>query len=172
MVTISQRDFNMDMEKYLSKRVEYEPRKQKVQKQPEQSEEFKKEEEAYLQQSDKGFFQKILDVFVGDEAEQELYEDEMSEEEYVRMEQAQSPNKRRRGIFSRITGVFTDDSEEMMVEEIELDEPLVADDLKEVLKILNGWLTHLPPKKMKEFKASEDYNTYRETLKKYKLIKQ
>jgi len=44
-------------------------------------------------------------------------------------------------------------------------------DIKEALKIVNKWMGKLPPKKLQEFKNSEDFTRYKDLLKKHNLIK-
>jgi hypothetical protein len=48
----------------------------------------------------------------------------------------------------------------------------VLKDVKVVFKSVNHWLNQLEPRKKKDFKNSEDFITYTEFLKKYRLIKE
>ena len=50
-------------------------------------------------------------------------------------------------------------------------EPVLDEDVIEVLKIMHKWLEQLPPSKKRSFKASKDFQKYKEVLDKYGLIK-
>jgi TolA-binding protein len=51
-------------------------------------------------------------------------------------------------------------------------EPVLDEDVVEVIKICHKWLNELPPGKKRSFKASSDFQKYKEVLEKYGLVKQ
>jgi TolA-binding protein len=51
-------------------------------------------------------------------------------------------------------------------------EPVLDEDVIEVIKICHKWLNELPPGKKRSFKASSDFQKYKEVLEKYGLVKQ
>jgi len=55
-------------------------------------------------------------------------------------------------------------------EEVE-EKPIVDEEMKELLKTLHKWLEQLPYDKKEQFKRSEDFVKYKESLRKYGLIK-
>jgi hypothetical protein len=143
------------MNSYLSKRRKHEPvKKEKKKKKPVVTEEFNDELKDYG--SKKSFFQKVMDFIIGEE---------ITEEETL---EGEAPKESGKGIFDTIKGWFATDEEEEIEE---LEQPMIEDEIKEVLKIQNKWLLRLPKKTIKEFKDSKDYAIYKETLKKYNLIK-
>ena len=148
MVEISQKNFNMDMSTYIAQRRKVEPvKKQKKKEKLEKIEEVEEE----LPEKNKSFFDKIMLAFLG---EGTAPEEENNES----------------GIFTKIKSWF--EIKDGVEEELqEVDEPLVDDEIRDVLKIQNKWLLKLPKKTIEEFKKSEDYKKYKETLRKYNLIK-
>ena len=58
--------------------------------------------------------------------------------------------------------------DEYLEEEIEKELP---EDIKEIIRILHSWIQKLPPKKLQEFKASPDFQVYKEVLEKHNLIR-
>jgi hypothetical protein len=56
--------------------------------------------------------------------------------------------------------------------ENEVDEPALAEDVVEVIKIAHRWLNELPPGKKRSFKASSDFKKYKEVLEKYGLARE
>jgi hypothetical protein len=62
--------------------------------------------------------------------------------------------------------------EESQPEEYERDEPVLDQDVIEVIKIGHRWLNELPPGKKRSFKASDDFQKYKEVLEKYGLVKE
>ncbi len=169
MVKITQKSFNVEMESYLAKRKSDKPVK-KTKEKPKKEvevEEFHEEEKKYYPKS---FIDKILDLISGEKPEhvEEDEGEEHSEELEKEEEFDELDETPRQSLIDKIKSwlMFQD------VEDIDDDmEPLVEEEIKEVLKIQNKWLSKLSASKIKEFKESGDYNTYKEFLKKYKLIK-
>lgn len=190
MIKISSGSFNSEMDNYLSKvkkpLAPKKPKKTKLEeeakemKAAEDAKDFKVEEKEYYTEK-KPFFQKIIDFIAGPDddeedimnkeekakEEKEDYEDEKELEEY-------SEKSSRKGVFSSIRQWFAGDGEkasETKTAEASPQEHAISDDIKEVIKIQNRWLMKLPVKTIKDFKDSEDYRVYKETLRKYNLIK-
>lgn len=61
---------------------------------------------------------------------------------------------------------FDDAQEEKAAEALPLDE-----EIKEVLKLTHKWITKLPPEELHAFRTSPDFEKYKTVLKKYGLIK-
>ena len=57
-------------------------------------------------------------------------------------------------------------------EEREDEEPVLDQDVIEVIKIGHRWLNELPPGKKRSFKASDDFQKYKAVLEKYGLVKE
>jgi len=151
VVQISQRNFNVEMDSYLSRRKKDLPQKEEIKVVDEPMEEQEEKQPAER----RNIFQKFLD-FVAGESIQPVEDEELDEEEF---EERPRPT-----IFGRLSGWMSKDEEPPS-------QPVVSDDLVEALKIQNKWLAKLPGDKIREFKASEDYKKYKEILKKYNLIK-
>ena len=82
--------------------------------------------------------------------------------------QSAAPQKqqvKKMGWFSR----QTHDDEEMM--ETTSPQPVLDEDVKEVLKITFKWLKRMDPDTIDEIKASPDFEKYKQVLDKYGLIK-
>ena len=174
--SISQNDFNLDMELYISERKKpgdfKEKKKEKIHEAKHDDEDFKKEEQDYYSKK-KSVTSRFVDFITGGESpmdakeiKQDISEDEKELEDYS--------EKNGKSFFSKVKNWFSfgDDAEAAEPqEEKKNDSPKVADDVREVLKIQNKWLLRLPEKTLKEFKNSDDYKVYRDTLSKYNLIK-
>lgn len=159
-MSISQKELNSDLERYLSRRTK--PTSKQPNKKPVKvvtdTKEFEKEEEEYYSQ-EKTFTQKLVNLILGDDDEDT--EQEIDEKGNVNANSS---------IFSRVKSLFssTESYDEKSIEsEVYLDE-----DIKSTLKMLNKWISKLPAKHMKAFKASKDYEQYKDTLRKYQLIKE
>ena len=175
MVNISQKDFNLDMEYYLSKKQPPAKKKSSKMKKPVETTEesdFKEEAEEYYS-SNKSFLNKVVDFITGEPSVVEKDEDVPEENSEVTVEDTneEAEEKKKRGLFGALRGWLSPDFDVYENAEIK-EEPLVNDDIKEILKIQNRWLSQLPAEKLRDFKKSGDYEVYRETLKKYKLIKE
>ncbi|HJX05320.1 MAG TPA: hypothetical protein VJ461_01275 [Candidatus Nanoarchaeia archaeon] len=59
---------------------------------------------------------------------------------------------------------------EVSVDEMEK-EPSIDPEVVEVIKIMHKWLNELPPGKKRSFKASSDFQKYKEILEKHGLVK-
>jgi hypothetical protein len=57
-------------------------------------------------------------------------------------------------------------------EEREDEEPVLDQDVIEVIKIGHRWLNELPPGAKRRFKSSDDFQKYKEVLEKYGLVKE
>jgi len=142
-------DFNSDMDLYLSRR--------------------KKDTVASSGQT-KSTPQKFLNFIYGEtkveEANDEEFEKEFEGEKEINEEE-------KSGIFQKLKSWFSPESDdEEDFEEIEAQKPAaVHEDIKEVLKLQNKWLSKLPSKTIKEFKESDDFKKIRELLDKHNLIK-
>ena len=155
------------MDSYLSRRtkpVEKTVKKKKEKVESTSEEEFKEEAEDFYSNK-KPFFSRIVDMIVGEPSPKLSEEIEVVEEEVT-------TNAPKRGFFSALRGWFSPDFEAGEEYDEHEEEVLVNDDLKEILKIQNKWLGQLPAEKMREFKKSDDYKVYKDTLTRYKLIKE
>ncbi len=138
--------------------------------------EFKQEEKEFYSKN-KSFFQKFLDFIAGEPEEKDEKEIKAEEKAEVKEEEKEleeySKKTPKKGILETIKNFFVgeDIQGEEKAEEEKKAELSINEDIKEVLKIQNKWLLKLPVKTIKEFKDSEDYKIYKETLKKYNLIK-
>lgn len=109
------------------------------------------------------------------EREMEVMEDEIEEihetEEVMEVQ--------REGIVTRFLkklrlssrDEYIEDEEEM---EVAVERRAIASEekCKETIKIVHKWLEQLPPEKLDQFKRSEDFVKYKQTLKELGLIKQ
>lgn len=77
-----------------------------------------------------------------------------------------TPRKNTMGWFSKKT---EDEDYDMM--ESAAAQPVLDDDVKEVLKITFKWLKQMDPDVVEEIKASQDFEKYKAVLDKYGLIK-
>ncbi len=175
-IAISQKDFNFDMDTYLSKRKKPAAKKKAKPK----AEEFEEEELEYYKR-EKNVIDKFLDFILGeapsadvkeiDEIEEEIEEEiEKEEEEFEQELENMEDEPEKPGFFTKIKKWFMIDDDEVMYEEVDSGE-IVNEEIKEALKIQNRWLSKLPGKEIKKFKESEDYKTYIRILEKYNLIK-
>ena len=132
----------------------------------EAAEEFGREEEEYMTEG-KPFFRRIVDFVSGGSEEEEMEEEAAADED-----EKQPVTGQRKGFLSSIKGWFSGDEEPVEDNEYAAEKvPEVTDDIKNILKIQNKWLGRLHPEIIKEFKNSDDYQTYKDTLKRYNLIK-
>lgn len=72
--------------------------------------------------------------------------------------------------FLRKLRIYRRAQEEDYEEDLQ-EEPVVDEEMKELLKVLHKWLEQLPYDKKEQFKRSEDFQKYKETLRRYNLIK-
>jgi hypothetical protein len=98
------------------------------------------------------------------EMEEEM--EELKEAEEMIEEKQESVIKnflRKLRLFKRVNEV----EEEVIGEDV----PIIDDEMKETLKMLHLWIEKLPPKTLKQFRDSEDFENYKQILDKYGLIK-
>ncbi len=191
VIQISQKEFNVEMDSYIHKVKKQETtekkEKKKEPKKDAELKEFKEEEKEYYSKK-KPFFDRIMDFIAGSEESMEESTEEGREEsteqgektalskeekeEEKELEQCSEKAEKKEGFFSSVKG-WLSSGEKPKKEEKSREEkpPALEEDVKQVLKIQNKWLLKLPVKTIKEFKDSEDYKLYRETLKKYNLIR-
>lgn len=109
-----------------------------------------------------------------EDTEKEIVEKEEEMKE-IKEEEAELIEKReglltkffgRMNIFKRRSMDTVEISEEEYIEE-----PAIGEDIAEVFKILHKWLEQLTPAKKRSFKASSDFQKYKEVLTKYGLVK-
>ena len=138
-------NFNSEMDNYLSKR----------------------KKDTVLKTPSKNVAQKFLNFIYGETKVEETNEEEF-EKEYDKNEVEE-----KQGVFAKLKKWFSSDEEpenDNVVEEQKA-ASVVNEDIKEVLKLQNRWLSKLPAKTIREFKESEDYKKIKELLDKHSLIK-
>jgi hypothetical protein len=136
----------------------------------ENPEEFKEEEKEYLS-GRKSVFQKFMDFIAGTEDDAPV-EESKKVEDVEDEKELEKYDKKNNGILNSVKGFFYKESKAEPEEKPEEKKTsAVPDDIKEVLRIQNKWLMLLPGRTIREFKESEDYRVYKETLLKYGLIK-
>jgi len=108
--------------------------------------------------------EEYVEEIIEEEAEDEEAPEEI-EEEYV--EEVQ-----KKGFFARLFGsIFPKTREEEEFEEVSDELAEDIQDMKTIAEIATKAMKMLPPDKMKEFKETEDFKTFKEILKKRELIK-
>jgi hypothetical protein len=164
------------MDSYLSKVKKSDEKEKKTvaveeKMEKENVEEFKEEEKAYMA-GKKSFFQKFMDFIAGTEEEEQKTEEEKTEDSDDEKE-LEKYDKKNKGLFGSVKGLFSRDTKaaEQKEEKKEETTMMLPEDIKEVLRIQNKWLMMLPARTIREFKESDDYRIYKETLLKYGLIK-
>jgi len=100
------------------------------------------------------------------EAEEEIGELKDEEAELI---------ERREGLLTKFFGklnVFKrKPMDTVMINAENYEEPALDEDVVEVLKITHKWIEQLTPAKKRSFKASKDFQKYKDILDKYGLIK-
>lgn len=150
---------------------------------PQEIEEEYKEIEEEVKKENKPFWSFFTDIFKTEPKEEigpekGIEEAEELEEDYKELEEMEENveeledeiEEKKESIFRRLFDIFKTEPKEEIIEEVQ-DEYTLNEDVKDALKILTGWLKQLPPEKLKRFKESEDFEKYKEILKKYNLIK-
>ena len=94
---------------------------------------------------------------------------ELKQEEEVLVERRESMLS---NFFAKINFLKKKKQAEPEQEENNKYEPVLDEDVIEVIKICHKWLNELPPGKKRSFKASSDFQKYKEVLEKYGLVKQ
>ena len=165
MTIISRSDFDMDLENYIARRKkesivqDKKPEKKPKEKTGEEIKEKPDEENEHK----KSALASFLDFLLGDEKEK----NEMTEDKKDDVEEERTV-KAKKGLFSFMDDWFGEENQKDETKEVSL----VPEDIKDVLRLQNKWLAKLPPSAIMEFKDSGDYVVYKETLKKYKLLKE
>jgi len=119
---------------------------------------------------------------IEEEIEEAFDEDVEAEElavEYEELEEIEDQIEEKKGrLFHRIFSLIKEkvlvsdsDGEYKMVGEGVINDYVVPNDLKKLLRIANNQIKILPSESMAKFKSSDDYEFYKETLKKYNLIR-
>jgi hypothetical protein len=194
-------DFNLDMDNYLrrirKKRtdpIDYSSGKAKVSVDSAEDVQNLPDDEIIIEEREfNGIKKFFLQIFrkrqVGGKYEVEEYEEEIpvvEAEELISKvdeefdEEFEELNEERRSLFNILfswlkprTLEYEEDFDEETVEkEIASKNSEVLKDAKGVMKSVNYWLNQLDAQKKKEFKNSDDFITYTEFLKKYRLIKE
>lgn len=106
---------------------------------------------------------------MNEEVEKELKELAQEEERHFKKEQ---------GFFARLFGKKPKEPTQEEIDALaasnvkaEEEQPTLPEDVKEAIRTLHRWLEKLPAKRLEEFKASEDFQQYKEVLTKYGLVK-
>lgn len=177
MVKIRQKDFNRELDSYLTDRTntsisdfveKIKKGKKKQEKVPEMS-----GDEVLVEERELTFFEKIFGRKDNDDDEDLDEEDvEELEREYEELDEMEEViEEKKEGIFSKIIRSLRKKPDVEMYDEEPEEVAEIPDDIKKTLKIINTWLKKLPPSEMMKFRQSEDYTYYKDTLQKYKLIK-
>lgn len=198
MVTIAQKAFNEDMDRYIRnlRKSDSGSTKKFSWLKANSSERVPElfEDEVHVEYREPSFWRKIFawrrrqkmdeldDVPEDQKAKLEELEGEIEaiEDEESQIEDMEEDLERRRQgllktFFSRL-GFFGGSRRIYFEEEYDVPEenlkPQFDEDVKEVLKITHGWLEKLPIRQKKAFKESEDFEKYKEILLKYGLVKE
>ncbi|MBN1646081.1 hypothetical protein JW868_03525 [Candidatus Woesearchaeota archaeon] len=174
-----QKVFNIDMDKYLSKRTSGGKSFSIRKKQPPVE-----DERVYYDSKKPGFFTKIFgrdvkemeDEPVSDEVlkiEDEI--EELDDESQVVEMMDEGIQEKKDGLMNKLFKSMRNDRKKK--QEFDEDEiihesiPELDEDIKEILKITFRWIEQLPKTKLKQFKESEDFEKYKLILMKYGLVK-
>jgi hypothetical protein len=140
-------DFNRELDHYIDKRRKI------MGETPYTQQTIEKEEE---------------DLKVAEEQMEEIEDEDMQEIEEV-------PQQKKPSFFARLFQRVSTSKEEVEIEEgievVEVSHEKVDEDVRLVLKLSYQWLSYLPKSKLDQFKESQDFETYKDVLKKYGLIK-
>ncbi len=101
-------------------------------------------------------------------------EKEELEDEYFELEELEDEiEEKKESIFKKISRIFLSGEKEPREEVVEevIEQYKLDEDIKDTFKILTNWIQKLPPVELKNFKKSEDFEKYKEVLKKYNMIK-
>jgi len=152
--------------------------------------------EVHIEYKEPSFFRKLFAWRRQEkisEAEEDLTEEQMAklnsvegeieaieEEETAIEEMEEELEEKRQGLLSRLwqniklferRPVDNYGEEDFSVSELTKN-PVLDEDVKEVLKIAHSWIGHLSPVKKNAFKNSDDFVKYKEILMKYGLVKE
>ncbi|MCD6589616.1 hypothetical protein J7K74_00295 [Candidatus Woesearchaeota archaeon] len=131
---------------------------------------FNKEMDEYLSKRRKNKPVVIIKKKKKEKKKEEIKESEPVEEGTI----SEEGRTIRKPFLARIFPFLFRVKKEEVIEEI-LEEEAVEDTkeekTKELLKAMHKWLNRLPPRAIREFKESKDYELYKEVLAMYGLIK-
>ena len=176
VVKIASKDFNLDMDKYIKDRRSRDDSGPSIK--DNFSEKLDNIKESVSEWKVFSLFRrKEKDVPYLDDIEEddEDYSDEESEIEEID-DLEEELEERRENVFKRFFKKLrmgrrkpVDDDDDYYEEAVEEEDDL--DDVKEVIKITHKWLEELPPETVERFKRSEDFQKYKEILRKLGMIK-
>ncbi|MBN2422441.1 hypothetical protein JXB41_04400 [Candidatus Woesearchaeota archaeon] len=180
MIKITQQEFNKELDRYLSTKVRKGALKKKAESEIIASDsDFEKESQEFCKEREP-FYRRIFNIFMPKKQAEIIRETENGEELDSFQEQTEESKeeeeikpKKEKDIISKILDFFRfthDEYEEFPAEEYK-EQPVLDEDIKKVIKIQHKWINQLTKEKIKEFKKSEDFETYKEVLSKYNLIK-
>lgn len=167
VVIISEKNFNLELDDYLSSRRSTE----------------KEEEPNRFFLGFKNFIASLNrdSIIKKEEIMEEIYEEkEPIKEEYVEEDFEEDSKEimvkepfflKLKRLFSLKKDINFEVEEHLEDEVVEMDTKNLPEDIKDVLRIQNEWLKYLSSYDIKRFKESEDFKTYKEVLSKYNLIK-
>jgi len=164
VIKITSKDFNIDMDKYISKRRTKESSTPK-----EVLNDMKKNINEWKIFS---LFKtkKYEEDYDDEDYENEKYEEEETEIQAIQEIEDELQNKKE-NIFRKFFKKLRSKKQEEDYEEYAEIEEQNIDEIKEILKITHKWLEELPPEKISQFKRSEDFIKYKQLLKKLEMIK-
>jgi hypothetical protein len=172
-------DFNKDEDEAVEIEVE------KPEKLVEEYEELDSMEED-IKEKKKSFWSFFTDAFklnLGDEedldnaelteeAKELIEENDELKEDYEELEDLEEDvEEEKEGILQKLMSFFSTSKEEPEIIEEVRDEFSLNDDIKDAFRFLTKWIEKLPEKELKKFKESEDFEKYKQVLRKYNMIK-
>lgn len=171
------KEFNRDMEKYLSKRRElnldlFKPKRETNKWEKKESwwqSLFKNNSKSKLTPIEKAQLRQVEDEIV--------MIDNM--EEYANEEEVEVLEQERESLMQKFFGLFRlferkHDLEEKAEQINYVEEqviPSIDADVKQVLKIAHKWLEKLPMKEKRNFRESDDFKQYKAILERYEVAK-
>ena len=156
MVKIAKPEFNKEMSSYIKHKRKSEPWYKRFLA----LFRFERKEKPVIEKSEGETMEKEV---TAEQLVDEVKSGEKTEEEI----KTEFEKKQKKGFFARLFSKRYEDEEFEEHEDFTLNE-----DIKRVLKIQNDLVKKLPPEEIKKFKDSEDFIFYKETLKRYNLIKE
>ncbi|MFH1400937.1 MAG: hypothetical protein ABIH41_05435 [Nanoarchaeota archaeon] len=75
------------------------------------------------------------------------------------------------GFFAKIMALFGSSAEDADEDMVIPSNPQIPEDVQEVLKITFRWIEKLPKYRLAEFKSSQDFEMYKDTLLKYGVVR-
>ncbi len=174
MIKIARKDFNMDMDRYISSRRA----RESYSESKSIGERFSDMRESMGEWRVFSLFKKKERVYVEDD-EEDVDEDFSEEEAEIEAidELEEDLEERREGVLRRffrklrLSGRRRVEDEEVLEAEESEFESEELDDVREALKVTHRWLEELPPETLEQFKRSEDFEKYKSALKRLGMIK-